>query len=265
MDIHKPKAAHSWREFLIEIGTIICGILIALGLEQIADGLHWRHKVEQAETVMGLELRDDNGPQAYARVVAVGCLDSELNQLEAMASRRADRRAFRKAAVAYYPPNRTWDTESWKATVAADIGPHIGADMLNQWAAPYRMLPVMSRLGELEQRDRATLAAVADAAGPLTEQEVERLLPAISQLRASNLQFGFEGAIFLKSLEDLHLGLSPESARPVLDQARSRFGACAATPDLARLRASGRTSSEGLDQFPTETVVRSWVGLPPKP
>ena len=33
MEIHKPKAAHSVREFLIEIGTIVCGILIALGLE----------------------------------------------------------------------------------------------------------------------------------------------------------------------------------------------------------------------------------------
>lgn len=30
MDIHKPKAAHSFREFLIEIGTIVIGILIAL-------------------------------------------------------------------------------------------------------------------------------------------------------------------------------------------------------------------------------------------
>ena len=34
MEIHKPKAAHSWREFLVEIGTIVIGILIALGLEQ---------------------------------------------------------------------------------------------------------------------------------------------------------------------------------------------------------------------------------------
>ena len=32
MDIHRPHAAHSWREFAIEIGTIVLGILIALGL-----------------------------------------------------------------------------------------------------------------------------------------------------------------------------------------------------------------------------------------
>ena len=45
MDIHRPKAAHSIREFLIEIGTIICGILIALGLEQGIEWLHWNHTV----------------------------------------------------------------------------------------------------------------------------------------------------------------------------------------------------------------------------
>jgi hypothetical protein len=33
MDIHKPKAPHSLREFALEIGTITIGILIALGLE----------------------------------------------------------------------------------------------------------------------------------------------------------------------------------------------------------------------------------------
>jgi hypothetical protein len=37
MEIHKPKAAHNVREFLIEIGTIVCGILIALGLEQAVE------------------------------------------------------------------------------------------------------------------------------------------------------------------------------------------------------------------------------------
>lgn len=44
MEIHKPKAAHSWREFLIEIGTIVCGILIALGLEQVIVRVEWSHR-----------------------------------------------------------------------------------------------------------------------------------------------------------------------------------------------------------------------------
>ena len=48
MDIHKPRAAHSWREFAIEIGTIVCGIVIAIGLEQAVEWLH--HEGELRET-----------------------------------------------------------------------------------------------------------------------------------------------------------------------------------------------------------------------
>jgi hypothetical protein len=42
MHIHKPKAVHSLREFLSEIGVIVVGIAIALGGEQVIEWLHWR-------------------------------------------------------------------------------------------------------------------------------------------------------------------------------------------------------------------------------
>jgi hypothetical protein len=56
MDIHRPKVAHNIREFLIEIGTIICGILIALGLEQAIEALHWRHVVGEEREALKDEL-----------------------------------------------------------------------------------------------------------------------------------------------------------------------------------------------------------------
>jgi hypothetical protein len=40
LDLHKPHAAKTWREFFIELGTIVTGILIALALEQAVEW--WR-------------------------------------------------------------------------------------------------------------------------------------------------------------------------------------------------------------------------------
>jgi hypothetical protein len=41
IDIHPPhKAEHTWTDFFIHIGTIILGILIAIGLEQTVEYLH---------------------------------------------------------------------------------------------------------------------------------------------------------------------------------------------------------------------------------
>jgi hypothetical protein len=42
MEIHKPKAVHSWRDFLSEIGVVVL--------------LHWRHQVKETETGLTHEL-----------------------------------------------------------------------------------------------------------------------------------------------------------------------------------------------------------------
>lgn len=57
MDIHKPKAAHSVREFLIEIGTITVGILIALGLEAAVEAWHNHELVDRVRIDLRQELR----------------------------------------------------------------------------------------------------------------------------------------------------------------------------------------------------------------
>jgi hypothetical protein len=48
MDIHKPKPWRGAREFLKEIGTIVIGVLIALGAEQVAVSLRDRHAAAEA-------------------------------------------------------------------------------------------------------------------------------------------------------------------------------------------------------------------------
>ncbi len=48
LDVHPPhEAAHTWKDFLIHIATIVVGLLIAIGLEQTVEYLHHRHQLEQ--------------------------------------------------------------------------------------------------------------------------------------------------------------------------------------------------------------------------
>jgi hypothetical protein len=48
IDIHPPhRSDHTWTDFFIHIGTIILGILIALGLEQSLEYLHRRHQLHE--------------------------------------------------------------------------------------------------------------------------------------------------------------------------------------------------------------------------
>jgi hypothetical protein len=48
LDVHPPhEAAHSWKDFLIHIATIVVGLLIAVGLEQTVEFFHHRHERHQ--------------------------------------------------------------------------------------------------------------------------------------------------------------------------------------------------------------------------
>jgi hypothetical protein len=47
MHIHKPKAPHGLGEFVREIGVIVCGVLIAIALEQAVEALHRRAQARE--------------------------------------------------------------------------------------------------------------------------------------------------------------------------------------------------------------------------
>jgi len=59
MDIHKPKPWHGWAEFVKEIGTIVIGVLIALGGEQAVEWAHQQHELSEARDALHDEVVKD--------------------------------------------------------------------------------------------------------------------------------------------------------------------------------------------------------------
>lgn len=124
MDIHKPKAAHSLREFLIEIGTITIGILIALGLEAGVEGLRHRELVEHARADFRQELSDN-------RAGLVRALNGERETIVALNRMTAAlqlRLAGKRPAPGSATVNTTFSTMSaaaWESTVATKALSHM--------------------------------------------------------------------------------------------------------------------------------------------
>src|SRR5215471_5332805 len=83
MEIHRPRAAHSWREFLIEIGTIVVGILIALGLEQSIEAFHERQLAREAGDAIDAEMGTDLD-LITSRLSRQPCIDRRLDQIAAL-------------------------------------------------------------------------------------------------------------------------------------------------------------------------------------
>jgi hypothetical protein len=262
MDIHKPKPWHGLREFLKEYAIIVVGVLTALGAEQVAESMGWRHKIQEAEHAMRLELAEDDGPQAIARLAAVACFDEQLDGLEAMATVRADRRSFRRAALSYGPANRTWDSQAWQAVVASDVGTHMGADDLVRWSSPYRIVPELAGSGTEELHARTALGAVRDAGGPLTEAEADRATGVIATLRAENLELAYGGMVLLEAMKQAGIEVAKTDRADIFKQARDSFGACARDPTTL-LASRGSLTTEDRRQFDSVDAARERLGLKP--
>lgn len=86
MHVHKPKAAHSLREFLAEISVIVVGIAIALAGEQAVEWLHWRHVL--AEERESLNATSENIYRSLlVRVDLQPCVDTRLADIATILKR----------------------------------------------------------------------------------------------------------------------------------------------------------------------------------
>jgi hypothetical protein len=59
MDTETPHRPRDWRGFAVELGTIVLGILIALGLQQLVETLHERQATAEARAAVREEIATD--------------------------------------------------------------------------------------------------------------------------------------------------------------------------------------------------------------
>ncbi len=229
--VHSPKPVANLRELATEIGIIVIGVLIALSAEQAVEAVHWAHKIDQAENALRLELMQDDGPQAYARATVTTCLQQSLDKMHALLDGHGDRRAFLALARNYRPPSRTWDAEAWHATVASDVGTHMGADRIVRWSKPFRLIPSMNDQSVRELADVDAVRGLPDEAGALTQPEVDRLSQDLEKLKTDNVMMGLASTLLLISSRGAGADVAAEDKRAILAEARSIYSGCVSPPD----------------------------------
>src|SRR5256885_4151684 len=83
MHFHLPKPLHGWREFAGEVGIIVVGVLIALGAEQVMEGVHNRSAADETRRAIRAELNTDLAALALRGSVE-SCVDRRLNELRGL-------------------------------------------------------------------------------------------------------------------------------------------------------------------------------------
>ena len=83
MHFHLPKPLHGWREFVGEVGIIVVGVLIALGAEQVVEGIHDRNVADETRASVRAELQTGLASLAL-RQEAEPCIDRRLENISTL-------------------------------------------------------------------------------------------------------------------------------------------------------------------------------------
>ena len=230
MHFHLPKPLHGWRAFVGEVGIIVVGVLIALAAEQAVEDWRWHDRVGRAEAAMRLELAEDDGPQAYGRLIIGPCLDSEIARIHDGGGNLPTSR-LREVVLAYAPPYATWDSEAWKTVLGSDVGSHMGPERLVQWSSPYRIMPGLTESNARERQLTIEIYEDLPATGNPSASDLQKLRQDAAQLRLLNAQLYRGSQLMLSRTRQLDASVAPSTRRDLLRLARALYGACAAAPD----------------------------------
>ena len=220
MDIHKPKPWHGVREFLKEFGTIVLGVLVALGAEQAVEWLHWRHQVDLAEESIQPEVTA-NLLNAYERVVSMGCVQNRIALLkDALLQPGPD---WRAAAFVVALPNQnnsingsfaaspmplvvqssntTWSDGAWSAAVASGVPLHMRPDRVRAYTSLYQRFQGLRDLRTQEKENSATLSVLAFDR-PLGAADRSHYLDVLATVNYANRMMGLSASTVVKQAAD---------------------------------------------------------------
>src|ERR1700761_7939455 len=183
MDIHKPKPWRGWRELAKEIGTIVIGVLIALGAEQAVEWLHWRHEVEAERRALLSEVRD-NLDAVQARLTIQDCVDRRLAELKLVFERHAGDRPLHLLGHVGVPLASGGSKGTWSIAMSGQGLTHAPYDEQIALSGAFANFENWDAIRRDEREAWVKLGALDDA-GKLTETDWALLRQAYAEARAA--------------------------------------------------------------------------------
>ncbi len=234
MEIHKPKPVHSWREFLLELGTITLGVCIALAAEQTVEWFHWRDKTSYATDQIQRELAF-NMVYSVERIMVEDCIRRRLDDLEQKLMSSGDRWTPVEAAGTVgiqagdvlAVPKRAWSNIAWTAAVADTSVTHLNRERLTSYARIYTDMGLQRDDNRQETDSVAHLNILLRPVILSNDKKVE-LIDIIEGERIRNRGLALEASRMLDEWK--RIGLDPAKARARVVKVSTTYAACQARP-----------------------------------
>ena len=150
MHFHLPKPLHGWREFAGEVGIIVFGVLIALGVEQMVQTIHDRRVAHESRDAIKVELGEVTGDLSL-RVRTEPCIARRLGEIDMFVSAAAAGKAVKPLLWIGRPQIHTIETAAWNSASQAGRTVLFTAEEQNLYANSYALL---NNVGDAEAREQ---------------------------------------------------------------------------------------------------------------
>ncbi|WP_423140680.1 hypothetical protein ACOYW6_07350 [Parablastomonas sp. CN1-191] len=205
MHIHLPKPLHGWREFLGEVGIIVMGVIIALGLEAWVSDVEWQSKVAEARTQLrhevgnNLALMDD-------RISIRKCVDARLNELSLIVTQATKSGRIPSLGPIGGPPSYTFPTAVWDSQVAAETVTHFPAEQIAAISRAYRFIDSFRANNAVERAAWLKLSTMVGPGRPVDPASLSELIEALKSAQGANAGLQFRKEPIFRVLEKGGLG-----------------------------------------------------------
>lgn len=211
MHFHLPKPLHGWREFAGEVGIIVIGVLIALGAEQLIEGLHWKHEVAAERASLLQEATDSFGTVAV-RQVAQPCIDKRLTEILTVLERHQRGQSLGITGKVRAPFVVTATRGTWQIALSGQALSHMSNEEKLKWSDIFLGFDRWDE-GVKQESDFWLGLQPLDHAQLLTEQDWSGVRSAYASAESFNDRLKMIAPFMLMKAKDL--GLRPVSDAPI--------------------------------------------------
>lgn len=234
LDVHPPhEPAHTWKSFFIHIATIVIGLLIAVGLEQSVEWIHWREKVAQARESIHDETAN-NGRYFVLRGATRECISKRLNMLRGVVDAIAAHRPVEPIGRTNPEVGRPLADAIWESERASQTLTHFPRDELAKLSTVYASLVSLRRWEAQELNAYSNIAVIEGDPRRLGAEDLALLRQNIEMAETMNGYTAVVGARQLAQFEALGIQLPSADPSRVADACRPIEGAGKISEERAR-------------------------------
>ena len=224
MRIRLPTPLKGWRVFIGEVGTILLGVLLALGAQEFVQSLHWSREVRQTREALNAELSRNLAVFEFT-MAQIPCINGRTEELRKWAESFRTGKPLRLKHEIIPLPGFMVRTEAWEI-IDGEIASRIPLQPRLNYAGLYSS---MRTFRDVKDRTGDIWVTIAEFDGStrLEEAEIRKII-----LATKDLQGIAEILPAFKTTIDRHareLGLKPDpqllkTANPIIPQ--MQHGAC---------------------------------------